>query len=102
MDRDPADVAGDDFHFAGVDSGPKVNAEGGDFVVECRRSSNCPLGTIEKAQDPIAGGLHDPAAIAVENEWARSLWAAGMPSHRWSPRCWAVAVESTMSVNYRF
>jgi len=51
-----------------MDPRPELNAEAGNGLVECRRRPNGTFGPIEKGEDSVTSGLHEPAAVAVENE----------------------------------
>jgi len=65
MDCHAPYIAGDEFHFPGVDAGPELNLKASNCVVQCCTSANRPLRTIEEGEDPVTGSLHEPAAMAI-------------------------------------
>ena len=98
--RDAADVAVTQLDLAGVQPRPELDADAGQLVPERGCAVDRPSGTVEGGQDPVAGGLDQPAAELLDQPAGparRGRSAARASAGRPAPP--ARSVEPTMSVN---
>jgi hypothetical protein len=89
VDGDAADVAVAEFHLAGVQPGPDLDADAAQLVPEGGRTADRSAGPVKGRQDAVAGGL-DQLAAELLDQPPGQLVSAGPPAGslaRWRPRC---------------
>ena len=65
MDADPTDVVVADLDLPRVDRRTDLEPDVAQRVGECERATERPGRGVERRQDPVAGGLHEPATEAL-------------------------------------
>ena len=75
MNRDPTDVVAADLHLPRMDPNSHGEVESADGLAECERATDRLRRALEGRQDPVACGLHESAAKALDLAARKRLMA---------------------------